>query len=204
MKIFIFHPFEKSVLINLLITKVLHARGFLSIEKRLERFLWLFRNIHYEEECKFFEILNFFFNKQVHHIVFCVFYMHMYESWIFLRWNCEMIFCGGWKFQSLLRQMEIKREILKIHLYKQLFSRRRKNSRNIIRLRLNYKFVASLYHVFLKGKISSLKMGNLLEYYRHRAIIPQFISSFQRLTFHRDTGMENFLLSFFSRAHLKN
>lgn len=134
MKIFIFHPFEKSVLINLLITKVLRAREFLSIEKRLERFLWLFRNIHYEEECKFFEILNFFFYKQVHHIVFCVFYMHMYESWIFLRWNCEMIFCGGWKFQSLLRQMEIKREILKIHLYKQLFSRRRKNSRNIIRL----------------------------------------------------------------------
>lgn len=85
----------------------------------------------------------FFFNKQVHHIVFCVFYMHMYESWIFLRWNCEMIFCGGWKFQSLLRQMEIKREILKIHLYKQLFSRRRKNSRNIIRLGW---IISSLHH----------------------------------------------------------
>lgn len=72
--------FEKSVLINLLITSKYRVHeNFYPLENIWSVF-YSFRNIHREEECGFFEISNFFYARKLD----------------FLRLkNCEMILRGG-------------------------------------------------------------------------------------------------------------
>lgn len=111
---------EKYVLINLL--RMYWYCNFYPLKIWFGAFsICLFRNVHHEEECKFFEIF-FFFLINIAFFTLYFFYARVWKLDFFkINETAKCVFYGGWKFRSLLP--EIKREILEIQFYTNNYSR---------------------------------------------------------------------------------